>query len=69
MCFFFVVVRVEKEYVLVRRQLSSEVDSKKTVIGNLSKELEIHQKNFNELKDELNKVGLMFNLGFYSCGG
>ncbi|KAL5005297.1 hypothetical protein ScPMuIL_018753 [Solemya velum] len=48
--------RVEKEYKLVQRQLSSEVESKKNVIGNLSKEVEIHQKNFNELKDELNKA-------------
>ena len=40
----------------MKKQLTSEVDNKKSVIGSLSKELEIHQKNFNELKDELNKV-------------
>lgn len=48
--------KVEKEYSSVKRQLTSEVENKKNVIGNLSKELEVHQKNFNELKDELSKV-------------
>lgn len=48
--------RTEKEYKSVKKQLTSEVDNKKSVIGSLSKELEIHQKNFNELKDELNKA-------------
>uniref|UniRef100_K1QJZ5 Uncharacterized protein C9orf93 n=1 Tax=Magallana gigas TaxID=29159 RepID=K1QJZ5_MAGGI len=48
--------KVEKEYSSVKRQLTSEVENKKNVIGNLSKELEVHQKNFNELKDELSKA-------------
>lgn len=48
--------KVEKEYSSVKLQLTSEVENKKNVIGNLSKELEVHQKNFNELKDELSKV-------------
>lgn len=42
----------------MKKQLTNEVDNKKNVIGSLSKELEVHQKNFNELKDELNKVKL-----------
>jgi len=53
---WFYFFRTEKEYKSVKKQLTSEVDNKKSVIGSLSKELEIHQKNFNELKDELNKV-------------
>ncbi|XP_063432765.1 coiled-coil domain-containing protein 171-like isoform X2 [Mytilus trossulus] len=48
--------RTEKEYKSVKKQLTNEVDNKKNVIGSLSKELEVHQKNFNELKDELNKA-------------
>ena len=40
----------------MKKQLTNEVDNKKTTIGNLSKELEIHQKNFIELKEELSKV-------------
>ena len=54
-----VVYRVEKEYSTVKKQLTTEVDSKKTTIGNLSKELEIHQKNFIELKEELSKVFIL----------
>ncbi|KAL8625440.1 hypothetical protein ACOMHN_018585 [Nucella lapillus] len=48
--------RTEKEYLSTRRQLSGEVEEKKTVIGSLSKELEMHQRNFNELKTELGKA-------------
>lgn len=48
--------RLEKEHVTVKKQLTSEVENKKTTIGHLSKELEIHQKNFIELKDELSKA-------------
>ncbi|KAK7484591.1 hypothetical protein BaRGS_00024223 [Batillaria attramentaria] len=48
--------KLEKEYLGTRRQLSGEVEEKKTVIGSLSKELEVHQKNFNELKTELGKA-------------
>ncbi|XP_050400373.1 coiled-coil domain-containing protein 171 isoform X2 [Patella vulgata] len=48
--------RTEKDYVNIRRQLTSEVDDKKHVINKLSKELEAHQRNLNELKEELNKA-------------
>lgn len=51
--------KVEKEYSFVKRQLTLEVENKKNVIGNLSKELEVYQKNFNELKDELFKVSVV----------
>lgn len=49
--------RLEKEHSNVRKQLTNEVENKKSTIGSLSKELEVHQKNFIELKDELSKVG------------
>lgn len=52
----YLIVRLEKEYLSTRRQLGGEIEEKKTVIGSLSKELEVHQKNFNELKTELGKV-------------
>ncbi|XP_025077162.1 coiled-coil domain-containing protein 171-like isoform X2 [Pomacea canaliculata] len=48
--------KLEKEYLSTRRQLGGEIEEKKTVIGSLSKELEVHQKNFNELKTELGKA-------------
>ncbi|KAH9500851.1 hypothetical protein Btru_073160 [Bulinus truncatus] len=48
--------KAEKELVSVRKQLTSEIEEKKTTISNLSKDLETHQKNFNELKSELGKT-------------
>ncbi|KAL4227318.1 hypothetical protein ACF0H5_012763 [Mactra antiquata] len=48
--------KLEKEYTAVRKQLTNEVENKKSTIGSLSKELEVHQKNFLELKDELSKA-------------
>ncbi|GFR64854.1 coiled-coil domain-containing protein 171-like [Elysia marginata] len=48
--------KMEKEYSTAKRQLSKEVEDKKMVIGSLSKDLELHQKNFNELKSELSKA-------------
>ncbi|XP_041371577.1 coiled-coil domain-containing protein 171-like isoform X2 [Gigantopelta aegis] len=52
----FKLEKIEKEYMIVRQQLSNEVENKKNIIHNMSKELEIHQKNFNDLKDELGKA-------------
>ena len=60
-------LRTEKEYLSTRRQLSGEVEEKKTVIGSLSKELEVHQKNFNELKTELGKVVITIEQNFLRC--
>ena len=60
-------LRTEKEYLSTRRQLSGEVEEKKTVIGSLSKELEVHQKNFNELKTELGKVSSNNRARFLRC--
>lgn len=56
-CITFVFCRLEKEHDSARYQLTAELDDKKKVIQSLSKQLEVHQKNFNELKDELAKVG------------
>ena len=52
-----IVFRAEKEYALINQQLQTDLEKKNHVIGKLSKQLELHQKNFDELKDELNKVG------------
>lgn len=48
--------RAEKEYAILSKQLSTELEEKKSVIKKLSQQLEQHQINFEDLKDELNKV-------------
>ncbi|XP_077989026.1 coiled-coil domain-containing protein 171-like isoform X2 [Glandiceps talaboti] len=48
--------KMTREYLTVKKQLSGDLEDKKAVISNLSKQLELHQKNFNELKEELNKA-------------
>ncbi|XP_053405701.1 coiled-coil domain-containing protein 171-like isoform X2 [Mercenaria mercenaria] len=48
--------KLEKEHSSVKKQLTNEVENKKSTIGSLSKELEVHQKNFLELKEELSKA-------------
>ena len=48
--------RAEKEYAILSQKLSEELDEKKSIINKLSKQLGLHQDNFNDLKDELNKV-------------
>ena len=58
--------RLEKEHSSVRKQLTNEVENKKTTIGSLSKELEVHQKNFIELKDELSKVICVLSIIIYT---
>ena len=52
----FFCCRAEKEYAVLSNQLSTELQEKKNVIKQLSDQLEVHQKNFDDLKDELNKV-------------
>ena len=37
-------------------QLQAELEEKKTLIGSLSEQLDLHQHNFDQLKQELNKV-------------
>ena len=46
----------EKEYASLSKQLNRELDEKRSVIQSLSKQLEDHQREFNELKQELSKV-------------
>ncbi|XP_070542624.1 coiled-coil domain-containing protein 171-like isoform X2 [Ptychodera flava] len=48
--------QVTKEYAIVKKQLTGDLEDKKDIINNMSKQLELHQKNFNELKEELNKA-------------
>ena len=48
--------KLEKEHLIVRKQLSAEVEEKKRIIGNLSRELESRQKSFNKLNTELTKA-------------
>lgn len=45
-----------------RRSLSSEIEEKQKVITTMSKQLEVHQKNFEALKSELVQVSYFFKL-------
>ncbi|CAH1255618.1 CCDC171 [Branchiostoma lanceolatum] len=45
--------RSDKQYTSVQQQLSSELEEKKTAISGMSKQLGLHQANFDELKEEL----------------
>ncbi|XP_064651220.1 coiled-coil domain-containing protein 171-like isoform X2 [Lineus longissimus] len=47
---------LEKEYAAVKQQLSEELEDKNGVVQNLSKQLQLHERNFEELKDELTKA-------------
>ncbi len=38
------------------QKLSDELDEKKSIISKMNKQLELHQTNFDDLKEELNKV-------------
>lgn len=55
----YILYRAEKEYADLSKQLSQELDDKKLVIKNLSCQLEEHQKDFNELRNELTKVNIV----------
>ncbi|KAK2161846.1 hypothetical protein NP493_1558g00046 [Ridgeia piscesae] len=50
------ILRAEKEYVTLSNQLQAELEEKKTLIGSLSEQLDLHQHNFDQLKQELNKA-------------
>ncbi|KAK2146872.1 hypothetical protein LSH36_581g03034 [Paralvinella palmiformis] len=50
------ILRAEKEYAALNKQLHEELEDKRLVIQKLSGQLDNHQKNFNELKQELNKA-------------
>ncbi|XP_022102941.1 coiled-coil domain-containing protein 171-like isoform X2 [Acanthaster planci] len=45
-----------RENELLKQQLGAETNSKTSIITNMSAQLEIHQKNFDELKQELSKA-------------
>ena len=53
--------RAEKEYVSLSHQLQTELEDKKTLIGDLSDQLELHQRSFDQLKVELNKVACLIS--------
>ncbi|XP_072051305.1 coiled-coil domain-containing protein 171-like [Amphiura filiformis] len=44
------------EHASVKGQLTAELENKHAMIGNLSKQLQLHQGNFDELKQELSKA-------------
>jgi hypothetical protein len=52
---------VEKDYAVLNRQLKGDLSEKTNLIKQLSSQLDTHQANFNELKQELSKV-IHFNL-------
>ncbi|XP_071952088.1 coiled-coil domain-containing protein 171-like [Antedon mediterranea] len=47
---------VEKEHKMVKKELVADLEEKKLVIGELSTQIDLHQKNFDELKQELKKA-------------
>ncbi|XP_074650788.1 coiled-coil domain-containing protein 171-like [Tubulanus polymorphus] len=47
---------LEREHESVKQLLTKQLDEKKSIITNLSKQLELHEKNFDELKKELSKA-------------
>ena len=56
--------RLEKDTASIQRQLSEELKEKKNVISKMSKQLDLHQRNFDELKDELNRVRFLTSNAF-----
>ncbi|XP_033113487.1 coiled-coil domain-containing protein 171-like [Anneissia japonica] len=48
--------RLNQEHKNVKKQLSSDLEEKNIVIGELSHQLDLHQKNFDGLKEELKKA-------------
>ncbi len=52
------VASLEESLATERTKLREEIDEKQQIIMNLSKQLEVHQKNFDALKSELSQVKL-----------
>lgn len=50
------IIRLQEEFSNVQNKLTSDANDKKSVIQTMSKELEMHLRNFNKLKDELGKA-------------
>ena len=57
------VVGLEESLANERKKMQEEIDEKLKIITDLSKQLEVHQKNFEALKHELSQV---INLGHWS---
>ena len=57
------VASLEESLANERRKMQEEIDEKLKIITDLSKQLEVHQKNFDALKHELSQV---INLGHWS---
>ena len=57
------VASLEESLANERRKMQEEIDEKLKIITDLSKQLEVHQKNFEALKHELSQV---INLGHWS---
>lgn len=50
------VANLEESLSTERKNLQEEIDEKLKIITDLSKQLEVHQKNFDALKSELGQV-------------
>ena len=50
------VARLEESLGSEKKKLQEEIDEKLQIITDLSKQLEVHQKNFDALKMELSQV-------------
>ena len=50
------VTTLEESLINERRKFSEDIDEKQKIIFDLSKQLEVHQKNFDALKSELGQV-------------
>lgn len=50
------VANLEESLSTERKKLQEEIDEKLKIITDLSKQLEVHQKNFDALKSELGQV-------------
>ena len=50
------VINLEENLELERRTFAEDLDEKQKMIAKLSKQLEVHEKNFEALKSELTQV-------------
>ena len=62
------VSRLEESLGSEKKKLQEEIDEKLQIITDLSKQLEVHQKNFDALKMELTQVNVRVDLlSFLVC--
>ena len=50
--------RLTAEYETTKNALSAEIDQKREVLSGTSQQIDLYQKNFNGLKDELTRVSM-----------